>query len=142
VSPSNYDGRSVKAVAVAGHEVGHAIQFHRQEEIFKLRSKCLQQAHKLQQLARYLLWASPVVAIVFCTPIMLLLPVLISVGLQIISALSYSFGKALPILEEGYISEEQMPAARSVLKAAAFTYFAAALSSILNLSYSMLLLRR
>jgi len=152
VSPSNYDGRSVKSVAVAAHEVGHAIQFHRQEEIFKLRSKCLQQAHKLQQLARYLLWASPVVAIVFCTPIMLLLPVLISVGLQIISALSYlivlpeewdaSFGKALPILEEGYISEEQMPAARSVLKAAAFTYFAAALSSILNLSYSMLLLRR
>ena len=118
LSPSNFDGKSVKAVAVAAHEVGHAIQFHRQEEIFKLRSKYIPQAHKIQQLARYVLWASPDVAIVFRTPIMLLLPVLVSIGLQIISALSYlivlpeewdaSFGKALPILEEGYISEERV----------------------------------
>ena len=122
LSPSNFDGRSLKAVAVAAHEVGHAIQFHRQEEIFKLRSKYLPQAHKISQLARYVLWASPVLALVFRTPIMLILPIIISIGLQIISALSYlivlpeewdaSFGKALPILEEGYISEAQMPAAR------------------------------
>jgi len=152
LSPSNFNGRSLKAVAVAAHEVGHAIQFHRKEEIFKLRSKYLPQAHKIQQLAKYVLWASPVVAIVFRSPLAMLLPVFVSIGLQIISALSYlivlpeewdaSFGKALPILEEGYITKEQMPAARSVLRAAAFTYFAAALASMLNLGYLMLLLRR
>jgi len=80
------------------------------------------------------------------------LPIMISVALQIIAALTYlivlpeewdaSFGKALPILEEGYITPAQVPAARTVLKAAAFTYFAAALSSMLNLGYLMLLLRR
>jgi len=37
LSPSNYNGRSLKAVAVAAHEVGHAIQFSRREEVFKLR---------------------------------------------------------------------------------------------------------
>ena len=152
LSPSNFNGRSLKAVAVAAHEVGHAIQFHRKEEIFKLRSKYLPKAHRLKQLAIYVLWASPVLAIIFRSPIMIALPIMISIALQIISALSYlivlpeewdaSFGKALPILEEGYISKEQMPAARSVLKAAAFTYFAAALSSVLNLGYLMMLLRR
>jgi Zn-dependent membrane protease YugP len=54
-----------------------------------------------------------------------------------------SFNKALPILEEGeYISEEHLPAVRAILKAAALTYFASALSSILNLSRWALLLRR
>ena len=100
----------------------------------------------------YVLWASPILAIVFRSPIVMALPILVSVALQIISALTYlvvlpeewdaSFGKALPILEEGYITEKQVPAARKVLKAAAFTYFAAALSSILSLGYLMLLLRR
>ena len=152
LSPSNYDGKSLKAVAVAAHEVGHAIQFHRKEEIFKLRSKYLPQAAKMHKLGTYALWASPVFAIVMRTPIAMALPVLISIALRIISAMTYlvvlpeewdaSFGKALPILREGYVPEEYMPQAESVLKAAAFTYFAAALSSMLNLGYLMLLLRR
>ena len=80
------------------------------------------------------------------------LPIIISVVMQLIAALTYlivlpeewdaSFGKALPILEEGYVTPEQMPAVRKILTAAAFTYFAAALSSMLNIGYLMLLLRR
>ena len=89
LSPSNFNGRSLKAVAVAAHEVGHAIQFHRKEEIFKLRSKYLPKAHRLKQLAIYVLWASPVLAIIFRSPIMIALPIMISIALQIISALSY-----------------------------------------------------
>ena len=152
LSPSNYNGRSLKAVAIAAHEVGHAIQFSRREEVFKLREKYIPQAIKISQLGRYVLLASPLVAIAFKTPLAIALPIIISIMMQIISALTYlivlpeewdaSFGKALPILEEGYIPEEHMPAARTVLKAAAFTYFAAALSSMLSLGYLMLLLRR
>jgi len=152
LSPSNYNGRSLKAVAVAAHEVGHAIQFSRREEVFKLREKYIPQAIKISQYGKYVLWGSPVVALVLKTPVAIILPIAISVAMQIISALTYlivlpeewdaSFGKALPILEEGYISEEHLPAARTVLKAAAFTYFAAALSSMLSLGYLMLLLRR
>ena len=152
LSPSNFNGRSLKAVAVAAHEVGHAIQFSRREDVFKLREKYIPKAIKIRQYGIYVLWASPVIALILKAPIAIALPIILSVAMQIISALTYlivlpeewdaSFGKALPILEEGYISEEQMPAARTVLKAAAFTYFAAALSSILNLGYLMLLLRR
>ena len=44
-----------------------------------------------------------------------------------------SFKKALPILEEGYIPEGNMPAVRQVLQACALTYVAGALTDVLNL---------
>jgi Zn-dependent membrane protease YugP len=46
-----------------------------------------------------------------------------------------SFGKALPVLERGrYLSGADMPAARSVLRAAAWTYVAAALMTLLDVA--------
>ena len=152
LSPDNYHGRSLTAVAVAVHEVGHAIQFHRKEDVFKLRSRYIPQAARIRQIGIYVLWASPVFAIVFRTPLAMALPLLISIMMQIVSALTYlivlpeewdaSFGKALPILEEGYLPDEYIPQARSVLRAAALTYFAGALSSMLNFGYLLLLLLR
>lgn len=45
-----------------------------------------------------------------------------------------SFRKALPILEEGkYLASSDMPAARRVLRAAAFTYVASALVTLVTL---------
>ncbi len=43
-----------------------------------------------------------------------------------------SFSKALPILNEGYLPPEYMPAARQVLKACALTYVSGALADILS----------
>jgi Zn-dependent membrane protease YugP len=46
-----------------------------------------------------------------------------------------SFNKALPVLEgRRYLSDDDLPAARSVLKAAAYTYVAAALATLLNIA--------
>ncbi|WP_257264723.1 zinc metallopeptidase, partial [Endozoicomonas sp. ONNA2] len=53
-----------------------------------------------------------------------------------------SFNKALPILEEGYLAKEDLPGARKVLKAAAGTYVAAALASLLNIGRWIAILRR
>ena len=53
-----------------------------------------------------------------------------------------SFSKALPILKDGgYVDEQDMPAVRSVLRAAAFTYLAGALISLVNLARWVRLLR-
>lgn len=152
LSPSNFHGRSLKAVAVAAHEVGHAIQFHRKEDVFLLRSKYLPMADQIRRVGVFALWLSPVLALVIKSPVALILPIAVSVVLQIMAAMTYlivlpeewdaSFGKAMPILEEGYLPEEYLPQADSVLRAAALTYFAAALSSVLNLGYLLLLLRR
>jgi Zn-dependent membrane protease YugP len=53
-----------------------------------------------------------------------------------------SFGRALPILKAGrYVPEKDLPAARSILRAAAFTYVAAALMSIINIARWLRVLR-
>jgi hypothetical protein len=46
-----------------------------------------------------------------------------------------SFRRALPLLEAGkYIPDRDMPAARQLLRAAAFTYVAAAAMSLLDVA--------
>jgi Zn-dependent membrane protease YugP len=53
-----------------------------------------------------------------------------------------SFAKALPVLERGrYLSTADLPAARSVLRAAAWTYVAAALSTLLDVMRWLRILR-
>ena len=53
-----------------------------------------------------------------------------------------AFGKALPILRAGnYLSDSDLSGARSVLRAAAFTYVAAALASLLDLARWIRVLR-
>jgi len=53
-----------------------------------------------------------------------------------------SFGRALPVLKAGrYIPDKDFPAARSILRAAAFTYVAAALMSLINIARWLRVLR-
>jgi Zn-dependent membrane protease YugP len=153
LSPSIHEGKSLTAVAVAAHEVGHAIQFHRQEQVFQLRKKYMPTAMLLRRAGEVVLLAVPLVAVVVKAPPLIIALVVLSLVLQLLGAGAYlimlpeewdaSFNKALPILEQGeYVPEEQLPAIRSVLRAAALTYFASALASILNLGRWALLLRR
>ena len=96
--------------------------------------------------------AAPVLAILARTP--LAFAALVAVGLALMSVrvivnlvtlpveFDASFGKALPILQEGkYLSEDDIPAAKSVLRAAAFTYVASALVSLVNLARWIRVLR-
>ena len=73
--------------------------------------------------------------------------------LQVLGALAYliilpeewdaSFNKALPILIDGeYVTPDQVPKIRTVLKAAAITYFSAALANVFYIWRWALILRR
>lgn len=138
-----YNGKSLTAVAVAAHEIGHAIQFTREEPISKLRKKYMGTALVIKKVGAVLLMISPIIFALLKIPHVLLANVAIGVLVLIASALMYlavlpeeydaSFNKALPILESGYVPEKHMPAVRSVLKAAALTYFAAALADSIRL---------
>jgi hypothetical protein len=108
---------------------------------------------RIKRLGIILLTVSPVVAILFKTPVVILLFIGLSLLLQLIGTLVYlivlpeewdaSFGKALPILIEGeYIDASQVEPVKRVLKAAALTYFAAALADVLNIGRWLILLRR
>ena len=154
LSPDNFSGRSLTAIAVSAHEVGHALQHHRNEEIFKLRSRYVPTAKRLERVGIMLLYALPVVGLVVKAPAAIMALIGLSLTLQLAGALSYlvvlpeeldaSFNKALPILAQGeYIQPHHEDAVRAVLKAAALTYFAAALANVLNIGrWLMVLIRR
>ena len=153
LTSKNFSGKSLTAVAVAAHEIGHAIQFHRGEKIFELRKKYLPTAIFLKRLGILILAAIPVIGILIKSTAAILIVVVLSLALQLMGALAYlivlpeewdaSFNKALPILLEGeYIQPEQAKAVHSVLKAAALTYVAGALADIVNIGRWLIILRR
>lgn len=152
LSESNYHNNSLTAVAVAAHEVGHAIQDHNNEHKLALRSRLVKLSLKFERVGSLLMIVMPFVMIVTRSPVVGLLFTLAGLvsiaGSTIIHLVTLpvewdaSFGKALPILKEGYIHEKDHAAVEQILKAAAFTYVAASLASLLNVWRWIALLRR
>lgn len=143
LSPDLYSGKSITAIAVAAHEVGHAIQFSRNEPVSQLRKKYLGVAFLIKRIGAVILLISPAVFAAVKLPHLLLFNVGVGIATLVASALMYvavlpeeydaSFNKALPILKSGYVPQRYVPAIRSVLRAAALTYFAGALADSIRL---------
>src|SRR5262245_7506901 len=150
--PQHHDVRSVAAVAVAAHEVSHALQHANGERAFAVRFDLVRKLIWIDRIASGLLLLAPVILILVRAPFLVVLQIV--AGLVLLTAriavnvvpvpveLDASFGKALPVLERGrYLSAADMPAARSVLRAAAFTYVASALMTLLNIAHWLRVLR-
>ncbi len=153
LSADNFNGCSLTAVTVAAHEVGHALQDARGERLFDTRQRLVRMAAQSEQVSRILLIAAPIVLILLRIPqagfaVLLLAVASMAVGtlvhlVTLPVELDASFGKALPVLEKGgYLHEGDLPHARRILKAAALTYVAGSLASLLNLGRWIAILRR
>lgn len=150
LSARNFDGKSVTAVAVAAHEVGHALQHKDNYAPLMLRQKLASTCIIIERTGSVLLMATPVVFALTHSPVVLLAEVVLALGILASTVVIHlftlptefdaSFKRALPILEN-YLRPEDMPGARQVLKAAAFTYVASALISILNIARWLRILR-
>ena len=145
LTPQHHDARSIAAVAVAAHEVSHAVQHARGEPAFARRLDLVRRLVWVERLASVVLLLTPVVFLLVKSPALALLQVgagLALLGIRIaVHALTSpveldaSFGKALPALTRGrYLSAGDLPAARSVLQAAAYTYVAAALAALIDVA--------
>ncbi|XKE44593.1 zinc metallopeptidase [Halomonas organivorans] len=147
----HYAGRSLTAVTVAAHEVGHAIQHHQGYAPLAARTRLVRVAQRAERLGALLMMAAPVLLVVTRLPggtLLMVLAAVISFGTAALVHLitlpvewDASFQRALPLLEE-YIPPHDMPGARHVLTACAFTYVAASLASLLNLGRWLAILRR
>jgi len=154
LSEANWSGRSLTAVAVAAHEVGHAIQHQRKDPRLQARTALVPWVNVLGQASVGFLAVAPIIGVVVRHPVPPILIAVIGLSGLILRMLLHlftlptewdaSFGKALPILRQGgYISSQQELPVRRVLRAAALTYFAAALADAFNLfRWASLLLRR
>ena len=153
LSPDNFNVNSLTAIAVATHEVGHAIQHHRNDPMLNLRTRLVGFASSAQKLGAGAMVLMPIVALITRAPTAGL--IMFGAGIASMGAaaivhlvtlpveLDASFGKALPILSRGnYISATDEAAVRRILRAAALTYVAASLASLLNVWRWIALLRR
>ena len=141
LSEDKLNGKSLTAVVVAAHEVGHAIQHARGEGTFRTRTLMAYVAIWMQRIAPIALVVAPLLA--FVTPIASRFSIIVAVSAMLIGTLVHlitlpvewdaSFGKAMPLLKDGeYLDEDDMRNARKILTAEALTYVAGALISMLN----------
>jgi Zn-dependent membrane protease YugP len=153
LGPDNHDQNSLTAIAVAAHEVGHAIQHQRNERKLVLRQRLVKLSRLTQQLGAGAMFLIPVAVAVTRAPSAGMLLAAIGLGsmasatlvhlLTLPVELDASYRKALPILKAGaYIQPDDEAAVRRVLGAAAFTYVAGSLASLLNLARWLAFLRR
>lgn len=142
LSDSVYDSPSAAAVGVAAHEAGHAVQYAQGYGPIKLRAAIIPVCNIGSNLAMPLfiigLLLSAFSAGIFGYGLMLAGIVAFSVAVLFQAVtLPVEFNasrRAMQALKtSGYMSEGELRASRSVLKAAALTYVAALASSLLSL---------
>jgi len=152
LSPNNFAGRSLTAVTVAAHEVGHAMQDATRYPPLVARTRLAKTGAIVERVGVFVMIAAPIMAVVVKHPAAMFAQVgagLLLIGFTVLVHLTTlpvefdaSFKRALPVLRAGqYIPERDMPAARGILRAAALTYVAGALISLINIARWMRVLR-
>jgi len=147
-----FHGRSLTAVVVAAHEVGHAMQDATNSPLMRTATKIGKAARTIEAIGGIAILLAPVMAILLRHPVGFLLELAgglailsISVVLRLVTLpeeFDASFSRALPLLRHGrYIRDADLPAARHILRAAAFTYVAGALMSMINIMRWLRVLR-
>ena len=153
LTEANFNKHSLTAITVAAHEVGHAIQHARGEALFSARQRLVAVAIRGERIGRILLIAAPIVLLVARIPQASVAILLLAVASMALGTLVHlvtlpveldaSYSKALPMLEKGnYLHGGDLPHARRILKAAALTYVAGSLASLLSLGRWIAVLRR
>ena len=149
----HYESKSLTAIAIAAHEVGHAIQDQQGDKRLATRTKMAPVVDKVARWSVAIIYLSPVIGIITRHPmpfsLLLLLGLCGFIARMMVHVVTLpiefdaSFSKALPLLREGnYVSQSNEKAVNRILRAAALTYVSAALADILNLGRWMVILLR
>ncbi|MGH7181050.1 MAG: zinc metallopeptidase [Nitrospiraceae bacterium] len=153
LTPAHFNGKSLTAVTIAAHEVGHAIQDHIGYQPLAQRTRLVRLAQGAQRLGAMMMMGIPIATALTKAPaagVFVLVAGMATMGVATLVHLitlpvewDASFKRALPILQQGkYLSPDDMQGARRILVAAALTYVAASLASLLNLWRWVAFLRR
>ena len=153
LTQENFNGKSLTAATVAAHEVGHALQDQAGYQPLIERTRLVRVAQGAEKVGSFVMLGIPIVAGMTRTPAAGLFVLFVGIATMGIGTLIHfltlpvewdaSFNRALPVLEKGgYLSREDLYGARRILKAAAFTYVAASLASLLNLWRWIAIMRR
>lgn len=150
---NNFTGKSLTAVAVAAHEVGHALQHHLNYKPLLIRTRITTVSNIAAKVASGILVCFPFLLILTKSHWLGIIMFLAGVSLMLLPVIMHlitlpvewdaSFGRALPIMETGsYLPESATPIIKQILTAAALTYVAGSLASLLNFYRWIAILRR
>jgi Zn-dependent membrane protease YugP len=153
LAAGNYQGRSLTAVTVAAHEVGHALQDARGFAPLKWRTRLVQWVGPVEKMGAALMMATPLIIGLTRLPmagLLIFLGGLMSLGSSVLIHLltlptefDASFGRAMPLMrQQEVLYETDERHARRLLRAAAMTYVSASLMSLLNVARWIAILRR
>jgi len=153
LTPDKYSARSLTAITVAAHEVGHALQDHDGYVPLKLRTRLVQVIQPVQKIGAGILLVSPFIGaltrapglgvLMFLGGMLTLLSSTVVHFVTLPTEIDASFARALPLLDRhNILRKADRPHARRLLKAAALTYVSASLMSLLNIARWWAILRR
>ena len=153
LTEDKFNGHSLTAITVAAHEVGHAIQDRDGYAPLRLRSQLVRASRKFERLGAGVLLVSPFIGALTRAPalgVVMFVAGLITLGTSTLvhfatlpTEFDASFSRALPMLDQyGILKKVDRPHARRLLMAAALTYVAASLMSLLNIARWWAILRR
>ena len=153
LTADKFDGKSLTAITVAAHEVGHALQDSNGYAPLRIRTRLVKLTSGVEKRGAGVLMAAPFLGIITRAPALGLLTFgagMLTLGTAALvhfvtlpTEFNASFGRALPMLEEHKILKQvDRPHAHKLLMAAALTYVSASLMSLLNIARWIAILRR
>ena len=151
VTEDRLSKKSLTAISIVCHEIGHAIQHHEKYELLEYRTRLVKNTLWISRLGSgLLLMGIPTIIATGSFPlikiclILVLVSLLIGIFVPLLTLeveLDASFKKALPIIQKKVPSEYHEDC-KSVLKAAALTYLIGVIRSFVSLRFIWLLLSR
>ena len=153
LSPDKFHGKSLTAITVAAHEVGHALQDRDGYWPLKMRTRLVEIAAPAEKLGAAILMIAPVMTAITRAPsagALMFLGGLLTMGTAAVVHLvtlpmewHASFRRAMPLLKQGgHLLPGDEWHARKILRAAAWTYVSASLMSLVNVARWWAILRR
>ena len=153
LTADKFDGRSLTAITVAAHEVGHALQDRDGYPPLRWRTRLIGATRNAERLGAGLMIAAPFLGLLSRAPsvgVLTFFGGMLTLGSSVLVHLvtlptefDASFNRALPMLDRaGILKRPDRAHARRLLTAAALTYVSASLMSLLNVARWWALLRR
>ena len=140
LSSENFHGHSLAGLAVAAHEVGHAMQHAQGYLPLNFRHAILPVANLGSKVAMPLILAG----MIFGATGLLDIGILFFAGAVLFQLVTLpvefnASSRAMAILAQGYIAGDEVRPAKKVLNAAAMTYVAATATAVMQLVHLLLL---
>ena len=143
LNPATAGRRSLTAVVVAAHEIGHAMQDQSADGLLRLRTALVRAGIWAERIGAAAVMVAPLLGAALQVPVvgrLMLVAVACVLGIPVLVHLvtlpveiDASFARALPVLRSGrYIPPEDEAAARRILTACALTYLSQALAGMFN----------